>query len=108
MFLMSDLPLWVNRKGQQQNATSRKQERNIAKERGGKVQPGSGSSWRAKEDVQTPDSLIQIKYRQKSYSLTAEEGRMLMRNALQVGREPEMIIEFPASKLRAIVRFERI
>lgn len=104
---MSDLPRWVNREGQRQNSRSRKQERNIAKERGGRVQAGSGSSWRAKEDVKTRNSLIQVKYRNKSYTLSAEEGATLMRNALQLGREPEMIIDFTGSNIRAIVRFER-
>lgn len=97
------LPKWWQ-SGQdrpKQNKRSREQERKRAKETGGKVQKGSGSSWRARGDVRTDDDLEQLKYTDKaSYSLKVAEWRQIAMDAASQGREPSLIIEFSEFNLR--------
>lgn len=90
-----------------QNKRSRKQERERAKETGGKVQSGSGSSWRARGDVRTDEALEQLKYTDAaSYSLKVSEWEQIERDALSQGREPTLIIEFARHGLR--LKIERL
>lgn len=93
---MTNLPSWWNRDRERQNQRSRKQERQQAEQVGGKVQRGSGSSWRAPQDVKGPDYLDQLKYTDKrSYSIKVSEWKALVQDALNHGREPRMIVSFP-------------
>lgn len=103
---MSDVPAWW-REGQdreKQNRRSREQERNRAKATGGKVQAGSGSSWRAREDVKTPDYLEQLKFTdKKSFSLKLSEWKRIRDNAIKAGREPRMVVEFSGEQVTLII-----
>ena len=81
-----------------------------AKETGGKVQPGSGSSWRAPEDVRGPldesgdGYLDQHKFTDSgSFRITAKEWRKIRANARRAGREPRLIIEFPEHGIKLTV-----
>lgn len=90
-----------------QNRRSRKQERERAKETGGKVQSGSGSSWRARGDVRTEEELEQLKYTDKlAYRLDVREWRAIESDARSQGREPVLIIEFSEHNLRLKVTRE--
>ena len=89
------------------NARSAKQEADHARKTGGKVQAGSGSSWRAPEDVRGPlddddeGFLDQLKsYETGRITITDEEWAKSRKNAHIAGREPRWIIEFPASGTR--------
>lgn len=94
---MSDDPAWMGKPQslRRQNARSRAQERQIAREVGGRVQAGSGSSRRAPQDIKSDDDLYQVKYTDKdSYRLTNAEWDKVRKDALTHGREPAMIVEF--------------
>jgi hypothetical protein len=94
------LPPWWGRHREKQNARSRRQERRHAAERGGKVQPGSGSSWRAKGDVRLVETLDELKYTDAaSFRLTVATWNKIERAAHQSGREPRLIIEFSGHDL---------
>lgn len=97
---MPDLPAWWGRDRQRQNTRSARQERHHAAQEGGRVQAGSGSSWRAPHDVVTPEFLDELKFTDaKSFRLDAGYFRRLRRSARRMGREPRLIIEFPNLKL---------
>jgi hypothetical protein len=82
---------------------------NHAKATGGKVQRGSGSSWRAKGDVRSDEHLVEMKFTAKgSYSLTANVMKKIISAAFQQGRDPQMIIDFTSHNIRAVVSFEEI
>lgn len=103
---MGELPSWWAGKavGRRQNARSRAQEREHAKRTGGRVQPGSGSSYRAKEDVKTPDHLDQLKYTDAaSFTIRAAELSKLFRNAVADGREGRMIVRFEGRDLTVVI-----
>lgn len=92
------------------NRRSQKQEREHAQRTGGRVQAGSGSSWRAREDVRGPlgedgeGYLDQLKqYETGSFRITAKEWRKLRKHARQEGREPRLIIEFPREGITLVV-----
>lgn len=96
-------PAWWGGKAarKRQNGRSRRQERKVARDLGGRVQAGSGSSWRARQDVKTDDEMVQVKYTDKdSFTLRAKEWEGIVADALKNGREPAMIVEFPHRHLR--------
>lgn len=100
---MSDQPAWMEKpqRLRRQNARSRAQERSIARDVGGRVQAGSGSSRRAPQDVTTDAEMYQIKYTDKdSYRLTSAEWERVRKDALTHGREPAMIVEFTKTGCR--------
>lgn len=105
---MSAVPAWW-REGQdreKQNRRSRSQERNRAASNGGKLQPGSGSSWRARGDVRTEDDLEALKYTDAlSYRLDVRDWRVIEADARSQGREPVLIIRFAEHNLT--LRVER-
>lgn len=91
------MPAWWGDKQdrQRQNRRSSRQERQIAKAEGGRVQPGSGSSPRARGDVKTAEQLIEVKYTDKfSYSIHKGVWNEHVRRARVQGKEPVMIIQF--------------
>lgn len=91
------MPEWWGGKADKkhQNARSARQERKIAKETGGKVQPGSGSSPRARGDVKTAEELIEAKFTDRaSFVLNKHVWNEHRRRAANQGKEPVMIIAF--------------
>lgn len=97
-------PAWWDRDKQKQNSRSAQQERKVAKRTGGRVQAGSGSSWRAPQDVKTSTHLISVKYTDRaSYSIKADDWAALVDDAAHTGREPALIIEFPERGIRLLV-----
>ena len=98
------LPSWWNKDGQRQNSRSQKQERKRAKQIGGHTQPGSGSSWRRPQDVVAPDHVESLKYTDKdSFSIKVDDWEQLRADALRVGREPRMVVDFEKRKLRLVI-----
>lgn len=84
-----------------QNRRSSSQEKEVAQELGGRVQAGSGSSWRAPRDVRTPAELVELKYTdKKTFVLDARAWQHYAQDATIHGREPVMIIDFEAYNLR--------
>lgn len=111
---MAGLPPWMEdtpkKKRQKINQRSAKQEKEHAQRTGGRVQAGSGSSWRAPEDVRGKldaeggGYLDQLKsFATGRYTLSAKEWIKLRRNAHKDGREPRLIIEFPEQGVRLVV-----
>jgi len=100
-------PLWFGRDKQRQNKRSDKQEKARAKEIGGKVQAGSGSSWRARGDCKNETVLEELKYTDaSSFSLKAKDWLLHKDRALKQGREPVMVIEFMQDNVRLVLREE--
>jgi cytochrome oxidase assembly protein ShyY1 len=102
------LPGWFGQERQDNNRRSRRQEARHAKATGGRVQPGSGSSWRAKEDVRSAEHLDQLKSTQKaSWTLRVEDLMILDRNAARDGRVGRTIVEFVEQGVSYVVtRYE--
>jgi len=97
-------PGWWDRPGKDNNARSKAQEQRHAREVGGGVQPGSGSSRRAPQDVKGPEYLDQLKTTMKaSWRISAEEFLAIEKDALTHGREPRMIIEFAGTGLTVVI-----
>jgi phenylpyruvate tautomerase PptA (4-oxalocrotonate tautomerase family) len=75
--------------------TSQRQEKRIASETGGSVQPGSGCFGGHRGDVKTPEFLIEAKVTgKKSYTLKAKTLSDIMVKALHTGKEPALWITF--------------
>lgn len=106
---MADLPAWLQPgapQGRRQNRRSRAQERRVAREVGGRVTAGSGSSWRSGGgDVRAPEDLIECKYTDaRSFALSEAAWHKLERQAARLGREPVMVIKFDQYDLELEVR----
>lgn len=72
---------------------SRKQEKNWAAETGGKVNPGSGSGWRHKNDVRSDRFSDELKFTEKkSYSIKLAELLTAEKNALADGKDMRFVI----------------
>lgn len=98
------LPAWFHKDREKRNKRSGRQERQVAKDVGGKVQPGSGSSWRARQDVKGDDDLIQVKFTDKAaFLLKAAEWEQVRTDALKCGREPAMIVELTQTGRRLLI-----
>lgn len=105
---MTDLPRWWDER-KDRNRRSRRQEKRIAKESGSRVQAGSGSSWRAPQDIKGDEHLTQVKFTDRaSYRLAAAELDAVLRDALQAGRDPRMILEFVSFGLRVTMDIEEL
>lgn len=92
---MAELPPWFNKDRERRNARSRKQEKERAEEIGGRTQAGSGSSWRAPEDIRAEGFLEQLKFTDsKGFRVTVDEWKRIKKNANNAGRLPRMVIEF--------------
>ena len=105
------VPEWMSPKAAKraQNRSSARQEHRHAREAGGRVQAGSGSSWRARGDVvgdRYVDELKETHY--ESFSITKKIINTLLQAAGQRGREPRLIIDMHAVGVRAVVTFEDI
>src|SRR4051794_24285377 len=87
-----------------QNARSRAQEARLASDLGGRVQIGSGSSWRAKADVRDDEFTVEVKYTDaRSFALTSGIMKKVITAAEQQGREPRIVIDFVTLGIRATV-----
>lgn len=73
---------------------SKKQEKRIAREVGGKQTPGSGSRWNAKGDVKTSSLLIEAKTTtHRSFSVTSTILDKISEEAVLCGRTPVLSVE---------------
>lgn len=101
-----ELPSWMSSKSQKkrQNRRSAKHERDLARESGGRVTAGSGSSWRAPQDVSTDTHLIQHKYTDAaSYRVSDTELSILEGDAARAGKEWALVINFERSGRRITI-----
>lgn len=90
------VPSWFDKDRERVNRNVRKQERDRAREIGGRPQAGSGCSWRAPGDVKGNEVLEELKQTSsRSYRFTLTEWHDIRRKALSQGREPRFLIEFP-------------
>lgn len=110
---MAKMPPWwdeeSSNKRKKVNARSKKQEQNRAKQIGGRVQPGSGCSPNAPQDVRNAEYMEQLKFTDKaSYRLTVEEWLELRADSDRFGRLPRMVIDFEEHNLRLIVTQEEM
>lgn len=68
--------------------TPKEQELRLAKLKGGRRQPGSGSGWLHSNDVKSDEYLWECKQTEgKSLSIKAEDVEKVRRNALSSGRK---------------------
>ena len=103
------LPSWWNKDGQRQNRRSATQERKRAQQIGGRVQAGSGSSWRAPQDIRSDEFLEQIKYTDlKSASISISVWKRLKADANRAGLEPRYVIDFEKEGIRLVITEEEL
>lgn len=89
------VPSWFEKDRERVNRNVRKQERDRAREIGGRPQAGSGCSWRAPGDVKGSEVLEELKQTSaRSFTLKVADWYDIRRKALSQGREPRFIIEF--------------
>ena len=80
-----------------------KQERAVAKRRGGKQTRGSGSSWRNKSDVVEPGFRWEMKSTgAKSISVKAETWNKIRKEAILSGRMPVLHLQIGGTRLVVI------
>lgn len=80
-----------------------KKELDDAKDFGGKLQIGSGRTWKNKLDVKTDDYLIEAKCTEKkSYSLKLDLWMKVMRAAVREGRTPILSLRFERENQKPI------
>lgn len=104
-----NLPSWWNKEGQRQNRRSATQERKRAQQIGGRVQPGSGSSWRAPQDIRSDEFLEQVKYTDsRSSTITTTLWRRLREDANRAGLEPRYVMDFVKEGIRLVVTEEEL
>jgi len=77
------------------------QESRVAKARGGKRQPGSGSGWLHQNDVKDDEYLWEMKGTEggKSVSLKLSDWEKLRSNAILGGRKPAMHVQIGRRRL---------
>lgn len=79
----------------------------MAKDLGGKRQPGSGSKWNAKGDVRTDVSLVECKTTDKmSYSLKTEVLDKIQLEAMQQGKYAILALELGNGRRYAVVDWD--
>lgn len=105
---MTTRPAWWGNERKVQNRRSAKQEKKRAVETGGRTMAGSGSSWRARQDNRTDEELEQIKYTdKKSFTVKVAECEGIYRDALNAGRDPQMVVDFEQHNIRVVMTIER-
>ena len=73
---------------------SKTQETRVAKELGGRTQPGSGAFEHFKGDVKTPDYLMEAKRTDKnSITVKGEWLSKIDHEAINAGKKPALVIE---------------
>lgn len=86
------VPEWLKSKSPQDRG--RNYEKRLAKKLGTKPQPASGALPFRKEDIELDDYLVQVKHTtKKSYTLKADDLKILVTNAAKIGKIPVMIIK---------------
>jgi hypothetical protein len=80
-----------------------KEERRLARRRGGVRQPGSGSGWRRRGDVREPTILWEQKTASRSITLTEEMWETHRRRALLEGVTPKIHITLGRKKRRLVL-----
>lgn len=81
-----------------------KEERRLARRRGGVRQPGSGSGWRRRNDVREATILWEQKTTgNRQYTIKEDDWENLRKNALLEGLIPMLHITLGAKKRRLIV-----
>lgn len=83
----------TNNEAARQRKASQRQERDTAKRYGGRTQPGSGSGWVHRNDVDTDDLLIENKRtdNERSITIKADDLRQLRINAARRGKVGVMV-----------------
>lgn len=77
-----------------------KQERRVARRRGGKRQPGSGSGWLHEDDVLDDEYRWEMKQTDgKSISVTLADWEELRVRAINTDRKPAMHLQFGRRRL---------
>lgn len=73
---------------------SRRQEKRVARDLGGRVTPGSGNQWFVKNDVIAPGWSVECKTTQaKSYPLRLDVLRTAEKNAMLENRAMALVVE---------------
>jgi hypothetical protein len=77
------------------------QERRVAKLRGGRRQPGSGSGWLHQNDVKDDEYLWEMKGTEgrKSIIVKLEDWEKVRTNAITSGRKPAMHLQIGKRRL---------
>lgn len=77
---------------------SKKQEKRIAADMGGKRQPGSGSRWGYKRDIVTREFMIEAKVTDKaSFSVSLKDLDFIKQQAYMEGKVPAYVVDFPGT-----------
>ena len=75
---------------------SKKQERRIAADMGGRRQPGSGSRWGYKRDVVTREFMVEAKVTDKSsFSVSLKDLEFIKQQAYMEGKVSAYVVDFP-------------
>jgi hypothetical protein len=81
-----------------------KQERRVARRRGGRLTGGSGSGWRRRNDVRERGVLWEMKSTgNRQITIKEDDWEALRRNAYAAGVMPALHIEFGARKRRLVL-----
>jgi len=87
--------------------SSKKQEKRIADDLEGRVQPASGSRWGYKRDVTTPEFFIEAKTSDaSSVSIVEKDLRFLKQQAYQQGKIPVYIVELRGESVAVLPKEE--
>lgn len=91
-----------NRGSESVKSFANKQERNFAKEIGGKTTPASGGTPHIKGDVLNTSKMFDLKSAKTSNQIIVTEKMLkkLLDDAMRVGRDPVLVLDFPNSELR--------
>lgn len=82
---------------------SRAQEKQLAKDVGGKVQVASGARWDRKGDVVAPEHLYEAKMTSaESYSLKLKEWRKVKFEAIMTNKTPVMAVQIQDERLAVL------
>jgi hypothetical protein len=80
-----------------------RQERDVARRRGGSRQPGSGSGWRKPNDVRESGVLWEMKYTgARQITVKLDDWEKLRSNAILDGKVPAMHLQLGKRKLVVI------
>ena len=99
-------PKWLNKKLDSRTKAGR-QEKQIAKELGGKVTKNSGAGWSQKGDIiiDSENELAEVKSTEKEQMVLKKEWlKKIHSEATKEGKEPIFIADFGEYKLLGIVR----
>ena len=110
---MNELPPWWDKESSHKrkkiNKRSAKQEKDRAKQIGGRVQPGSGCSSNAPQDVRSDEYMEQLKFTDgDSYRLTVKEWLQLRGDSDRFGRSPRMVVDFSRHNVRLVITQEEM